>query len=294
MTHAHQRSISRWLLAAILASRLLKRCRRSRCFPYGAVYFRKSNPPEQDWARDHATAARIGMNTFRHWFMWGAIEVAPGKYDWRDYDRMMDLAAKNGIKVVIAEFDHRRRRNGCSANIPTLDIAAAMAASSTAASAAAAPQAASPDCVSTIPKSSPPPKSFSSRWSSITAIIPRCSATICGTRTPITAAARRRCIAIAMRPSASFASGCATAISTLEEAGRVWNRYSYASWDDVEPPPNFGGYSESLDWLQFRIDNAFDLLHWRAELFRKLDPNHLIVAHGVAGTLESLSFKCSR
>ena len=65
-------------------------------FPYGAVYFRKSNPPEQDWARDHQTAARLGMNTFRHWFMWSAIEVAPGKYDWRDYDEMMDLAAKNG------------------------------------------------------------------------------------------------------------------------------------------------------------------------------------------------------
>src|SRR5207253_3692865 len=73
-------------------------------FPYGAVYFRKSNPPEEDWARDHKTAARIGMNTFRHWFMWSAIEVAPGKYDWRDYDRMMDLAAQNGIKVVIGEL----------------------------------------------------------------------------------------------------------------------------------------------------------------------------------------------
>src|SRR5262249_26784621 len=35
-------------------------------FPYGAVYFRKSNPPEEDWARDHKTAADIGMNTFRH------------------------------------------------------------------------------------------------------------------------------------------------------------------------------------------------------------------------------------
>ncbi len=46
-------------------------------FPYGAVYFRKSNPPEQDWERDHKTAAQIGMNTFRHWFMWSAIEVAP-------------------------------------------------------------------------------------------------------------------------------------------------------------------------------------------------------------------------
>ena len=68
----------------------------------------------------------------------------------------------------------------------------------------------------------------------------------------------------------------------------MWNRYSYASWEDVEPPPNFGGYSESLDWLQFRIDDAFELLHWRAELFRKLDPKRLIAAHGVAGTLESL------
>ena len=43
-------------------------------FPYGAVYFRKSNPPEQDWARDHQTAARMGMNTFRHWFMWAPLK----------------------------------------------------------------------------------------------------------------------------------------------------------------------------------------------------------------------------
>src|ERR1700722_11524499 len=73
-------------------------------FPYGAVYLRKSNPPAEDWARDHKTAAQVGMNTFRHWFLWSAIEVAPGKFDWADYDRMMDLAAANGLKVVIAEF----------------------------------------------------------------------------------------------------------------------------------------------------------------------------------------------
>src|ERR1700743_38691 len=73
-------------------------------FPYGAVYFRKPNPPAEDWARDHQTAAQTGMNIFRHWFMWSAIEVAPGKYDWSDYDRIMDLAAKNGIKVVLEEL----------------------------------------------------------------------------------------------------------------------------------------------------------------------------------------------
>ena len=73
-------------------------------FPYGAVYFRKSNPPEEDWERDHKTAASIGMNIMRHWYMWSGIEVATEKYDWRDYDRMIELEGQNGIKVVIAEM----------------------------------------------------------------------------------------------------------------------------------------------------------------------------------------------
>ncbi len=59
----------------------------------------------EDWERDHKTASQLGMNTFRHWFMWSALEVSPGKWDWTDYDRMMDLAAQNNIKVVIATLD---------------------------------------------------------------------------------------------------------------------------------------------------------------------------------------------
>ena len=58
------------------------------------------------------------MNTFRHWFMWSAIEVAPGKYDWGDYDRMMDLAAQNHIRVIIAEIDIVRSRVGLSSIRP--------------------------------------------------------------------------------------------------------------------------------------------------------------------------------
>ena len=65
-------------------------------FPYGAVYFRKSNPPREDWERDYQTAAEDGMNIFRHWFLWSAIEVAPGVFDWEEYDRQLDLAAPTG------------------------------------------------------------------------------------------------------------------------------------------------------------------------------------------------------
>jgi beta-galactosidase len=262
-------------------------CADAPVFPYGAVYFRKSNPPEQDWERDHRTAARLGMNTFRHWFMWSAIEVAPGEYDWRDYDRMMDLAARNGIRVIIAElitaapewafrkFSHARYR----------------ASDGTVAGS-------------------------SIGGSSATGGFPG----LCLDNPDVRAAAEKFLVALVERyrdhpallgydlwnentyrggtPRQMYCYCDATGrklrewlrarYGTPREVGRVWHRYSYASWDDVEPPRDLGGYPESLDWLQFRIDDAFELFRWRAELFRKLDPEHLITAHGVAGTLESL------
>ena len=78
---------------------------------------------------------------------------------------------------------------------------------------------------------------------------------------------------------------------SLESAARQWHRYSYQTWDDVEPPRYFSGYPDSLDWLQFRIDNAYSLFDWRVKLFRKLDPKHRITAHGVAGTLDQPAFR---
>jgi beta-galactosidase len=256
-------------------------------FPYGAVYFRKSNPPEQDWARDHQTAARIGMNTFRHWFMWGAIEVAPGKYDWRDYDRMMDLAAQNGVRVVIAELIT--------------------------------------DAPEWMFRKYPHARYLASDGSGLNSSVGGSSATggfpgLCLDNPEVRAAAERFLTALVEHyrnhaallgydlwnentynggSPAKMYCYCDASKRKLREwlraryetpqrVGEVWNRYSYESWDDVEPPPNFGGYPESLDWLRFRIDNAFELFHWRAALFRRLDPKHLIVAHGVAGTVESL------
>jgi beta-galactosidase len=256
-------------------------------FPYGAVYFRKSNPPEQDWARDHQTAARTGMNTFRHWFMWSAIEVAPGKYDWRDYDRMMDLAAQNGIKVVIAEL-----------------ITAA------------------PEWMF---RKYPQARYRASDGTLVQSSIGGSSATggfpgLCLDNPEVRAAAEKFLVALVEHyrnhpallgydlwnensynggnPRKMYCYCDATKrrlrewlhgkYGTVEATAKAWNRYSYATWDDVEPPYEFNGYPESLDWLQFRIDNAFDLLHWRSGLFRKSDPKHLVIAHGVAGTLESL------
>jgi beta-galactosidase len=256
-------------------------------FPYGAVYFRKSNPPEQHWARDHQTAARIGMNTFRHWFMWGAIEVGHGKYDWLDYDRMMDLAAQNGIKVVIAELvtsapewavrKYPHARYGAS------DGSAAASSVGGSSATGGFPGL----CLDN-------PEIRAAAGKFLTALVehyrnhPALFGYDLWNENTYNGGSPNKMYCYCEATKRKLREWLARRYETPEALGRMWNRYSYTGWDDVEPPANFGGYPESLEWLEFRIDDAFELFHWSTEMFRRLDPKHLIAAHGVAGTLESL------
>jgi len=256
-------------------------------FPYGAVYFRKSNPPEEDWARDHQTAARVGMNIFRHWFMWSAIEVSPGKYDWSDYDRMMDLAARNGINVVIAElvtcapewafrkYSHARflASEGTVVNSSISESSATGGFPGLCLDNSDVRAIAENFLVALIERYRNHPALYAyDLWNENTSF----------GGTPV----RMYCYCEASKQKLRAWLG--SRYGTLEKTGRTWFRYSYETWDDVEPPRSFSGYPESLDWLQFRIDNAYSLFDWRVKLFRKMDPNRLITAHGVAGTLNDM------
>jgi len=256
-------------------------------FPYGAVYFRKSNPPAEDWARDHKTAAQIGMNTFRHWFLWGAIEIAPGKFDWVDYDRMMDLAAANGIKVVIAEFTTNAPewafRRYASARYKASDgsIASSEIGESTA--------------VGGFPGlclDNPEAQAAAERF--LTALIERYRShpALLGydlwNENTYGGGGLRKMNCYCEATKRRLREWLQTRYGSLNAVGKAWGRYSFETWEDVEPPESLDGYAEGLDWLEFRIDDAFRLLEWRVKLFRRLDPHHLICAHGVAGTLETL------
>lgn len=92
-------------------------------FPFGAVYYRKANgcppPPVEDWERDHKSAVEVGHTALQHRFVKTAIEVSPGEYDWRDYDRLMDIAAENRLKIIIREISYE--------TVPCLDNEDALA-----------------------------------------------------------------------------------------------------------------------------------------------------------------------
>ncbi len=229
----------------------------------------------------------MGMNTFRHWLMWSAIEVAPGRYNWSDYDRMMDLAAKNRMRVIIAEIDscapewafrryaHARYRASDGAVLAS-DISPSSATGGFPGLCLDNPdvQAAAEAFLTTLVERyrHHPALLGYDLWNENTF--------------PGGTPHSMYCYCDASK--GKLREWLRLRYGSLEQLGKAWFRYSYQSWEDVEPPHSFSGYPESLDWLQFRIDNAYSLLDWRVATFRKVDPDHLITAHGVAGTLETL------
>ncbi len=276
-------------------------------FPYGAVYYRKSNPPEEDWERDHATAARCGMNIFRHWVMWSGVEIAPGRFDWADYDRLMDLEAHYGIRVVLAEmitaapewaykkFAHARFEahdgykgistiSGSSAtggfpglcldNDDLRDAAGGFLSQ-----------------LATRYKDHPAIYGYD-LWNECNThgggggYFQAASSAHIPNEHRGTGLGRFYCYCPAT--ARYFREWLKRRYGSLEALGKAWHRYSFAEWDNVEPPRSGGPYADWLDWLEFREDRAHELLRWRREIIRSVDAKSRIVAHGIAYTLEAL------
>jgi beta-galactosidase len=246
-------------------------------FPFGAVYFRKSNPPEKDWERDHQVAASLGVNIFRHWFLWASIENAPGRYDWRDYDRIVELEGQNRIKTVIAEnitgapewmwdrYPHARHVG--SDGLQSFPSVASGSATGN------APLCLDNDDV------------LAQAGKFLTALVERYR----GQPSLLGYDLWNEGDLIECHCPASqarFRQWLKAKYGTLEALERAWHRYSLGDWDYVHPPHDTGGYPDSLDWLAFRRDNAIRLLRWRIELIRKLDPKSKLTAHGVGALTE--------
>jgi beta-galactosidase len=249
-------------------------------FPFGAVYFRKSNPPEQDWERDHKNAAQMGVNIFRHWFMWASVENSPGKYDWRDYDRMVELEAQNRIMVVIAEImigapEWMWDKYPAARRIEATGEEAYPSVSGSSAT-GSAPMCLDNDDV----------RREAGKF--LTALVERYK------DSPATygydvwnEGNMQECFCPSTQ--AKYRQWLKAKYSTIEALGKAWHRYSLADWQYVHPPRG-GGYPDSLDWAEFRRDNAIELLKWRIELIRRLDRRNKITAHST-GLLTDIEWR---
>jgi len=251
-------------------------------FPFGAVYFRKSNPPEQDWERDHKTAAEMGMNIFRHWFMWASVENSPGRYDWRDYDRMVELEGRNHIKVVIAEIVNGAPEWMWDKYPQARHIAADGTEGYPSVSGSSATGSA-PLCLD-----NEAVKAQAEKF--LTALVERYRDHPAVLGYDVwNESAVQECFCPSTQ--ARFREWLKAKYGTIEALGRAWHRYSFGDWESVHPPRG-GGYPDSLDWLAFRRDDAIRLLHWRTALIRRLDRRHKVTAHST-GMLTEIEWRAA-
>ncbi len=258
--------------------------------PFGAVYFRKSNPPRADWERDYRVAAEDGMNLFRHWFMWGSIETAPGVYDWADYDRQMDLAAANGIKTMVAElihavpdwavkkFDHARqvRANGTRL-ASNMGVSPATGGFSNNGGGAGA---LSLNCPEVKEAAGGFLRALATRYKDHPALFGYDVWNECNYAADVDYSDYAK---------AAFRVWLQDKYHDLATLAVAWNRYSYSGWDDIEPPTQMAPYPECIDWQDFRHQNFYDQFQWRIDTIRSVDPDNLIAAHGVSGAIPNLT-----
>lgn len=252
--------------------------------PYGAVYFRKSNPPKEDWDRDYAIASEDGMNIFRHWFMWGAIEVAPGIFDWEDYDRHMDLGAKHGIRTIIAEmiifapeWAYAKLPHAMHEDIIGNKVKSQMGVSS----AVGGFGGLCLDCDEA--------RDLAGNFLTQLALRYQDHESMLGYDILNECNYHPGGICYCQHSKAKYREWLHNKYGDLSSLGRTWRRYSYTSWEEVQPPAKLGPYPESIDWLQFNKEKFYGWMQWRRDIIAGIDNKNYITAHGEAASLVKMS-----
>lgn len=259
-------------------------------FPYGAVYYRRSNPPEKDWARDYAQAARDGWTVFRHWTLWSAVNPAPGVWDWSHYDRQLDLAAENGLKTIVQEkltsapiwawekhpearLVHRNGRadepqmsGSCAAGgFPGLSLnhdgARALAG----------------EFLTRLGERYRDHPGLG--WYDI----------VNEAKFPQNQWGAQADYDFSEPTQAAFRAWLKARYGDLEVLAQAWNMFGYTDWSQVRAPMTTAFYPQTLDWLHFRVDNIVQQMQWRADTLRAADPATPITSHGQAQALQTLS-----
>ena len=235
-------------------------------------------------------AAEDGLNVFRHWFMWGAIEQKPGVYVWDDYDRQLDLAAKNGIKTVIAELIHavpdwayRKFAHARQLRADGTPLTPGMGPS-----ASVGGFAHNGGGAGSLTLNCPEVKEAAGAFLTALATRYRGHPGLLGydvwNETNYSAE-----IDYSEWMKADFRKWLQAKYGDLETLGRNWYRYSYAEWDDIEPPRDVTPYPEGLDWLAFKRDNFYDQMQWRIDTIRAVDKDCLIAAHGMGTSIPMMA-----
>ncbi len=68
----------------------------------GVQYYRPPFPESKYWEKDFARIKDSGLNIVQLWVVWAWVEPKPGQFCFDDYDRLIELAEKNNLGVILS------------------------------------------------------------------------------------------------------------------------------------------------------------------------------------------------
>ncbi len=256
---------------------------------YGTAYFRPPNPPRSDHRR-HLTKIKqeLGFDLIRIRMQWNAIHRKPDFFDWDEYDEIAGICDELRLKYFLEtslesspywlERAHPESRY-VSANGQVMELGPYDATqfggypglcwdhasvcregerflSALAGHFKHRPMLIGYDCWN---EPHLEPAWTSNMWGNM--------------------GDRLFCYCNATR--IAFRHWLARKYERVERLNDQWGR-AYGSWDDVNPPPRHGTYSDWLDWGRFWYDQLEAHMRWRYSILKSADANRFVMSHSGA------------
>lgn len=251
---------------------------------YGAQYYRAPTPLPEDWERDLSRMRDSGFNTIKIWAQWRANNPAEGVYEFSDLQRLLDLAERFSLKVVVniildvapawvyrkypdsvmvtadgvrVEPRAKEYRQAGGAPGPCYHHDAANAAKRAFVEETAKRFAAHPALL------------LWDLWNE-----PELSCGLLRNADPA------HMICYCGHSRRRFLGWLEKKYGSVEGVNAAWQR-NYQSFDEVELPRTFNTFQDMIDWRTFFADTLVDDLRLRREAVRRYDTVHEVMVHTV-------------
>lgn len=246
---------------------------------FGAQYYRPPFPARERWSDDMAAMRKLGFNTVKIWAVWNWIETEPGHFDFSEMQELRAAAQREGLAVVVNTIPEGAPAWAIKGNEDAFYKTAR----------------------GEVIRFGGPANLPSAGWPGFCADKPEAAALVERFVEAVAADCRNDPNVIAIdvwnephlepmfdyrtellcycdHSRARFREWLQARYGDLDKLNSTWFR-RLTSWDDVEPPPRFGTWTDMIDWRRFCVDNLARQLRGRVAAARRGAPGIPVQTH---------------
>jgi beta-galactosidase GanA len=246
---------------------------------FGAQYYRPPFPTREHWSRDLAAMRKLGFNTVKFWAVWNWIETEPGKFDFSEIRELRAVARREGLKVVVNTIPEGAPAWTIKGNEDAF-YRTARGEAITFGGPANLPSAGWPGFCVDKPEAAALVERFVEAVAADCRDDPNVIAIDVWNEPHLEPMFdyRTELLCYCDHSRARFREWLQAKYGDLDKLNNTWFR-RHASWDEIEPPPRFGTWTDMMDWRRFCVDNLARQLRGRVAAARRGAPGIPVQTH---------------